>query len=362
MPNIALQRLFNQQLEQTTLKSPPDVVNWLGAVQSQEYAGAKWALGLRLQGFTDDDIEPYFTAGTILRTHVMRPTWHFVTPADIRWILDLTAPRVHAVNAYMYRKCELDDAIFQRSNEAIAKALQGGNQLTRAELAGALAQVSIEAEGVRLSYVMMHAELDGVICSGARRGKQFTYALVDERAPHARILERDEALAELTQRYFTSHGPATVDDFAWWSGLTKADVRAGLDMVGLQFVHEDIDGKIYWFAESTPVAPKPSHIAYLLPTYDELIIGYTDRSALFDATQIDDLNPRGRNMVFDSMIVIDGQIVGSWRRTFGKDAVVIETQLLKALNASETDAIINAAQRFGAFLQTPVEIELSTRS
>jgi hypothetical protein len=206
---------------------------------------------------------------------------------------------------------------------------------------------------------MMHAELDGVICSGARRGKQFTYALLDERAPHARILERDEALAELTQRYFTSHGPATVDDFAWWSGLTKADVRAGLDMVGSQFVHEYIDGRTYWFPESTPVAPKASHTAYLLPTYDELIIGYTDRSALFDASQTDDLNPRGRSMVFDSMIVIDGQIVGSWRRTFSKGAVVIETHALRTFSAAETDAIIAAAQRFGEFSQTPVEIDLS---
>jgi len=219
--DIAHRRLHNQHITRRTLETPQALVEWLGAVQAQDFAAAKWALGLRLQGVTDDDIEQAFTDGAILRTHVMRPTWHFVSPADIRWLLALTAPHVRAASAYYNRKLELDDAVFRRTNAVLANALQGGKQLTRDELASALQQAGIATDGEqRVTYIMMRAELDGVICSGARRGKQFTYALLAERAQQARTLDRDEALAELTMRYFTSHGPATIQDFVWWSGLT----------------------------------------------------------------------------------------------------------------------------------------------
>lgn len=213
--DIPRQRLRNQGIAGATFKKPGDVVEWLAAVQAQDYAGAKWALGLRLQDATDDDVEQAFAEGAILRTHLLRPTWHFVTPADIRWMLALTAPRAHAVNADMSRKLELDNALFKRSNAALARALHGGRQLTRDELRGVLQKAGIATDGgLRLGYLLMRAELDGMVCSGARRGKQFTYALLDERAPHAKTLGREEALAELAQRYFVSRGPATVQDFA----------------------------------------------------------------------------------------------------------------------------------------------------
>src|SRR5216684_6032669 len=247
--DIAHQRLHNQLISQPTNDAPGDVVQWLGAVQAQDYAAAKWAVGLRSAGVTSDAIERAFADGAILRTHLMRPTWHFVSPADIRWILALTAPRVNAVNAYYYRKLALDDAVFMHSNAMLAKALQGGKQLTRPELTSVLQQVGIATDDLqRFTYIMMRAELDGIVCSGARRGKQFTYALLDERAPQARTLDRDEALAELTRRYFTSHGPATLQDFVWWSGLAAIDAKAGIEMVKLQLVHEVVDGQAYWFS------------------------------------------------------------------------------------------------------------------
>src|SRR5262245_46773541 len=198
---IVRRRLFNHSLSITRFEKPEDVVKWLGAVQAQDYSGAKWALGLRATGLKDVAIERAFNAGKILRTHLMRPTWHFVTPADIRWLLALTAPRVNAVSASYYRKFELDDNIFFRSNDALAKALQGNNQLTREVLRFVLQQAGIIAKGIRFAYLLMRAELDGVICSGARRGKQFTYALLEERAPGVKRPKRDEALAELTRRY-----------------------------------------------------------------------------------------------------------------------------------------------------------------
>ncbi len=348
--DIAHRRLHNQHITRRTLETPQALVEWLGAIQAQDFAAAKWALGLRLQGMTDDDIEQAFTDGAILRTHVMRPTWHFVSPADIRWLLALTSPRVHAGNAYWYRKLELDDAIVKQSSDALTNALQGGKQLTRDELASALKLAGIATDGEqRVTYIVMRAELDGVICSGARRGKQFTYALLAERAPQARALARDEALAELTMRYFTSHGPATVQDFVWWSGLAAADAKVGLAMVTSHLLHETIDGQTYWFSPSTPPAQGYSQTAYLLPNYDEYTVGYTDRSAVFDALYTDKLDPRGG--LLTNTMVLDGQVIGTWKRTFKKNTIVIEANPFVPLSNTETCAFAASANRYSAFLR-----------
>lgn len=346
---IALQRLYQQRLSQNRFATPGEIVAWLGAVQGQDYLGTKWALGLRTQNATDDVIEGAFAEGTILRTHVMRPTWHFVTPADIRWMLALTAPRVNAMNAYMYRQLELDDALFLHSNTVIAKALQGGRQLTRAELASALAEAGIVAAGMRLSYIVHRAELDAVVCSGPRRRKQFTYALLEEHAPQARILEREEALAELVMRYYTGHGPATMQDFVWWSGLTAADAKSGLAMLASRLTHEVIDDQTYWFSTSMPPVVVPSAVAFLLPTYDEFLIGY----ASFAVARMLGLDA-GKKRLFDSTIVIDGRIVGSWRRSFKKGTVLIELAPFVPLTAAEGEAVLAATQRYGEFVGVTV--------
>jgi hypothetical protein len=345
--DTAHQRLLNQQLAQPTLTQPADLVAWLGAVQSQDYAGAKWALGLRLRGATDDAIEQAFSAGAILRTHVMRPTWHFVAPADIRWLLALTAPRINALNAYYYRKLELDQALFTRSNAALINALQGGKQLTRDPLRVVLQRAGIAIdELLRFSLLIMRAELDGVICSGARRGKQFTYTLLDERAPPAEPLERDAALAELARRYYTSHGPATLKDFVWWSGLATADARSGLETVKGDFIHEVRDGQTYWFSPATPPANAPTPTAYLLPSYDEYTVGYSDRSAIFDTSNT-------QHNALSNSIVLNGRIVGSWKRTL-KQGVVVETHSFAPLTEAESRAIALAAQQYAAFLDMPL--------
>ena len=348
--NIAYQRMHNQLITQPSLAKPGDVVRWLGAVQAQDYAGAKWALGVRLQNATDNDIEQAFADGTILRTHLLRPTWHFVSRDDIRWILALTAPRVNAAIAYYYRKLELDDATFSRSNALLENALRDGKQLTRSELLAIFEQAGIATNDLRLSHIIMHAELDMLICSGARRGKQFTYALLDERAPDAKMLERNDALAELTRRYFTSRGPVTLEDFVWWSGLTMSDARAGIEMVRSEFIHEVIDNKTYWFSSSMPIAKDASPtMTHLLPPYDEYTIAYKDRSAVLDSAHI----VQTRNGIFSPIIVVDGQIVGTWTRTFKKNTVLIETSLFTPLNESETRAISASANRYGAFLDMP---------
>jgi len=355
--DIAHQRLHNQHLSATTLKSLKEVVGYLGAVQAQDYAGAKWAIGQRIPNATDAAIDRSFNEGEILRTHVMRPTWHFVTPADIRWILELTAPRVHAANAYMYRKLELNDAIFKRSNAVLAKALQGGMQLTRTELASAFKKAGIIADGLRLGYFMMYAELEGLICSGGRRGKQFTYALLEERVPQVRALKRAEALAELTRRYFRSRGPATLQDFVWWSGLTMADARNGIEMVKSQFVNEMLEGQAYWF--SSPGSPasfrEKSPKAYLLPNYDEYFIGFKDRSAIGEVARRSNLLENSPSLLAH-IIILDGQVVGGWKRTLKKNVVIIELNLITDLTRAENRAIADAANRYGKFLGLQVEL------
>jgi len=355
--DIAHLRLHNQGLSKLRFMNASDVVSQLGAVQAQDYSGAKWALGQRMQNATDAAINQTFNEGEILRTHVMRPTWHFVTPADIRWMLELTAPRVHAANAYMYRKLELDDAILKRSNKALAKALQGGKQLTRTELASAFKEAGIVADGLRLGYFMMYAELEGLLCSGARRGKQFTYALLEERVPQVKTWKRDEALAELTRRYFASRGPATLQDFIWWSGLTMAAAKKGIEMVKSQFVSEVMNSQMYWFAEPKSPAPfrEKSPMAYLLPNYDEYFIGFKDRSAIGEVARRSNL-PENSPSLLAHIIILDSQVVGGWKRTLTMDMVAVELHLIKNLTKAEKRAIADAANRYGKFLSLPVEL------
>ena len=348
--DITRQRLHNQHITHHTYDKPVDIVQWMGAVQAQDFAAAKWAIGLRMFDVTDNDVEQAFTDGAILRTHVMRPTWHFVSPSDIRWLLALTAPRVYTAIAYYDRQLELDGATFLLSHAALAKALQGGRQLTRTELASTLQQVGIATEnGQRMTQLMMHAELDGIICSGARRGKQFTYTLLDERVPQTKLLDHDEALAALVRRYFTSHGPATMQDFMWWSGLTGDETKVGLEMNASQLFHERVNGQTYWFSELTPLAQNIAPTAYLLPNYDEYTVSYKDRSAVLDISHTDKFAVRD-SILFNHVIVLNGQAVGTWKRTLTKDTVFVVLSPFTPLNTTEMHLVAEAADRYGAFL------------
>lgn len=356
MTALTAHRLYNQRISHPPHADPVDVVQWLGAVQAQDYPAATWAVAQRTTGATAAGLEQAFAEGRILRTHVMRPTWHFVTPADIRWLLALTAPRVLAALSYMDRQVGLDDAVLAQGSAVLAAALRDSAYRTRAELGAALEQAGILAPSPRLGHLLMHAELDGLICSGPRRGKQFTYALLAERAPQARRLPRDEALAELTRRYFAGHGPATVQDFVWWSGLTTADARLGLDMIAGHVAQEVIDGQTYWAAEPAPAAPLPGTAAHLLPNYDEYVLGYTNRDAIFDAAHAEHLDARG-NVLFQNTVILDGQVAGTWKRTIKKHAVIVETALFAAPpDTAGTRALEAAAGRYGAFLGLPVEL------
>jgi hypothetical protein len=335
------------------------VVGWFGGLQSQDYHPAKWAVVQRLgPGVTDADLDRAFDDGVILRTHVLRPTWHFVAPADLRWLLGLTAPRVHALNAYAYRRGELDGPLLRRTTDLIAGAVAGGNHLTRAEIAALLAHHGITAAGFRLGYILIHAELEQMICSGPLRGKQHTYALVEERAPQAASLEREAALAELIRRYFTSHGPATAKDLSWWSSLTRADIASGLSLAGDALESTDVDGVTYWSAPGKAPAPAPSPSVRLLQAYDEYIVGYRQSKYLLDlrglaAAASDKLAlPNG-------VIVIDTQAAGRWKRTIRADTVVLEAALYRPFDPAETAALQAAADELGLFLGARAVVSVS---
>jgi hypothetical protein len=355
--DIVQQRLVNQRLIGPPFRNLTDSVAYFGAVQAQDYPAAQWAVGQRTQDATAAAVEQAFDTGQLLRTHVMRPTWHFVTPPDIRWLLALTAPRVNLAAAYNYRRLGLDETVFAASRGVLEGTLMGGKQLTRDELGAALARAGLATDGLRLSHLVMRAELDGVICSGARRGKQMTYALLEERVPPAGPLTRDEALAELARRYFRSHGPATDADYAWWSGLTLTDARAGLEMVKGQLERVECEGEAYWLArQATPADDRledDGPCVHLLPNYDEYIVGYTDREAVIDPARVQAPDARG-NVLFNYIMVFDGGVVGTWKRTPGKGGVTVAFSPFNPLSAAVEQAFATEAARYAAFLGLPL--------
>ena len=354
--DIARLRLQNQGLLASSFQKPEEVVKNLCAVQSQDYNGGLWALGLRLPAARQKIIAAAFDTGKILRTHLLRPTWHFIVPEDIRWLLMLTAPRVSSINKHYYRKAELDENIFAHSHKVIEKSLRDAQQLTRAELRTKFVQAGIPInDNLQMSLLMMHAELAGLVCSGAQRGKQFTYMLLEERAPAVPAISRDEALAEIIWRYFSTRGPATLQDFAWWSGLTMTDAKRGVEIVQAKLLQTEIEQQTYWFTESAATLSTSKLTAHLLPNFDEYFIGFKDRSAinlLLPQSEIDkNLLAFGGNI-----LIVNEQVVGTWKRTLKNDAAVIEWNLVIALKQAEQTALAQATELYGAFLQFPVSI------
>jgi hypothetical protein len=350
--DIARRRMHSQRLWGTPFERPDEVVEWMAAVQSQDFPVAKWSVAQRAKDVGDAAMDRAFADGAILRTHVLRPTWHFVLPADIRWMLELTAPRVNALNAHYYRKLGLDDELFARSNELIARALKGGAQLTRKEVAAELGRAGIATSGLQLGYILMRAELDAVICSGALRGKQHTYASLDERAPDAKALDRDGALAELTGRYFTSRGPATVKDYVRWSSLTAADGRRGLDMVKSRLGHEVVDGRTYWFAASSKAVKAGPKVIDLVQGLDECVMSYSESRDVLappSATLPDEA-------AFKHVVLLDGRVIGRWRRAPKRSSVVVETDLYRRLVRVQRQALDVAVERYGRFLGVPATL------
>jgi hypothetical protein len=350
---IAL-RLANQQFSQTTLSDAAEIVAHFGAMQAQDYAAAKWSLGLRLRPTTDRAMEEAFNAGHILRTHILRPTWHFVTPADIRWMQALTAPRVHQTNAGRYRQLGLDAPTLVRAADRIVATLHDGPR-TRPELGEALAAGGLDASGQRLAYMVMYAELEALIASGPRRGKQFTYTLLDTRAPATPApMTDEEALAGLLRRYFRSHGPATDHDFARWASQTLVDTRRGLAALDHELETVTVEGQLYWYSPAAPPPREPSPTTRLVSIYDEYTIGYADRDLIGEPQLSQSL--AGLGNALQHVILLDGRLAGTWRRIAGRHEVTAELSPLIPLSTADRQAIERAAGQLSAFLDRPVRV------
>ncbi|HWB91938.1 MAG TPA: winged helix DNA-binding domain-containing protein [Puia sp.] len=359
----------NQGVVKATLPDAASLVGWMGCVQAQDFAQAKWGLGLRT-GAPEARIEEDFNAGRILRTHVLRPTWHFILPQDIGWMLRLSAPRIKAFSKPMHRQLDIDTAVLRRSKKVIEKSLAGGKALTRTELATIFKRARINTDDIRMNFLMMDAELDGIICSGPRKGKQFTYVLLTEGVSQVLDLDGDAALGELARRYFTSRGPATLQDFAWWGGVNLGQAKRGFEVVKEMLECVVVNGQAYWFARAlvdtaglalpgsgtladtaSLALPRSGALppVILLPAFDELTVAYKDRS---------DILPREyekeSSYGLKPVVVVNGRIVGIWRRVLGKGKVIVEVRLFEKVSKTAERLIGREVKRYGKFVEEGV--------
>jgi len=343
-------RLHNQHITHQTLATPVDVVRWLGAIQGQDYPGAKWAIGLRLPGNTDADIEQAIAGHAIVRTWLLRGTLHLSAAEDLCWMLALVAPRLINGNAHRYAQLALDEFTLTRSNDILAGALQGGVELDRRALLALLEEHGISTEGQRGVYLLQRASLDGLIAQGVQRGQYGTFFALDT-LPPGRALAREEALAELARRYFTTRGPATLQDFVWWSSLTTPDARAAIASIQGEIVEETVDGQRYWRPEVSPIESK--EVAALLPGFDEYLLAYRDRRAALAPEHEPHIKRGG---MFAPTIMVGGRIAGTWQRKIKKRAVAITLNSFAPLSDRARAAVTSAAQQYGEYVGLPVEV------
>ena len=350
--SLVVRRMHAQRLWGPGAESLADVVRAFGAMQAQEFAPAKWAIAQRMRNeIVDGTIQAAYDTGELLRTHVLRPTWHFVHPLDIRWLLCASAPRVHALSSHYYRREGVDAEVVTGARHVFEAALGDGRHLTRPELASALAAAGLPSEGLALTLTVMHAEVDGVLISGAMRGTRHTYTLLDLRVPPTEPIDRDEALGELCRRYFRGHGPATLRDLTTWASLTVAEARRGLDVVGGELDCEHVGGRTYYVV-GTDKGPAPAAPWIdLLQDYDEAIVGYSESRDVM-------LRPDGPTTALVARwraMLLDGRLIGFWRHRAirGTGGVEVEIQPSRPLSTAEYAALDGAIARLGAFLQVP---------
>jgi hypothetical protein len=369
--SIARERLRAHRLVGPPFASPIEAVRAFGAVQAQDFAAAAWAVGRRTRSATADSFGRLFDEGAILRTHILRPTWHFVLPEDLGWLVRLTGPRLGSRLAGRRRQLGIDGRTIERAEAAFASALRERGPLTRPELGDVLEAVGIDAAGQRLPHLLLAAEVDGVIVSGPRRGKAFTYASTElrltERDPRDMHLDREAALGDLTRRYFAVHGPAQVADFVWWSGVTTADARAGIEAAGDALARRRIDGADYWSGASgragrASKADGPdSPVAHLLPNFDEFTVGYRDRSAVLDPRRAFDASMFSFGSVLSNVVLIDGVVRGSWRRIGVGKTHRIDLRLLGPLTNAESASVRREVDRYGRFLGAEIALAKEVR-
>jgi hypothetical protein len=352
-------REAGQRISATEFNNAPEVAEWMGAIQAQDYSMAKWAIGCRLTDSSDEKVEASFDNGEIIRTHVMRPTLHFISSKDIYWMIELTAPRIKPSLKSWNKKFELTDSILTKCYNLIEKRLFKGQSLTREEFSEEFNKEKIRTDENRLYHILVCAELDGIICSGPRKNGKHTYALLSERVPYRKVYTRDESLAELAKRYFTSHGPATLLDFVWWSGLSVKEAGVALESVKSGLISENVDFKKYWFSISSLKSNYTGRSVHLLAAFDEFLISYKDRSAALSLS--DNKKSVSTNGIFYPVIIENGQVTGVWKRLIKKNSVIIEIDLFSPKNNTSRSLIEEKCCQFGHFVNKVADIKFKSQ-
>jgi len=353
------QRMVNQGLRQPVRLEITGVLGDFVGMQAQEFQYALWSFPQRMAGgaaVTRADTQRAFDDGLILRTHVLRPTWHFALPQDIRWMLRLTAPKLRRIMGSYTRQAGLDRAELDRTQDALAGAVQHGKHCTRKDLIAALEAAGIAAGDGRLTFILMHAEYDEVLISGAMQGKQQTYAAFDERVPPGPNYSEDEALAELARRFVQTRAPVTAKDLAIWASLTLAQAKRGLAAIESQCTVTELDGMTMFSmpGERRPAAADPDRpIVDLIQGYDELVMSYSESRRLLAPAGVLPVPDRALHL---HAILIDGRFTGHWRHQLTGAGATVETQLYRPLTAPEQEALAAAVRRYGAYLGVPTEI------
>lgn len=352
---IAQLRLISQKLHKTTDNTPQEIVQHLGAMQAQDYAMAKWAVGSRC-GASEKVIEEAINSAQIIRTHILRPTWHFVSADDIYWMLDLSGPQVKRIVTSYVKKYGYDAKKLDQTNAAIQKILAGNNHLTREEIMQELSITKTPSPDHLSGPIMMYAELDGLVCNGKMKGKQMTYALLEERVPKTQgRLTQEEGLIKLALRYFESHGPATLLDFSWWSGFSPTSCKNIINAIELQLNSITIEDQKYWFKNDISTEDDFRESIHFLPAFDEILISYKSR----EASILPEHQPKAftNNGIFKPIILENSKVIGTWKRTIKKDHAKIETQFFNETENHKKAILFEGIKPFENYLGTKIQIE-----
>ncbi|WP_018127604.1 winged helix DNA-binding domain-containing protein [Balneola vulgaris] len=345
-------RMMQQRVVGSDISNPKLMLEWMGALQAQDFSMSKWALGCRLPGLKETDIEESFNKGECLRTHAIRPTWHLLSPDNIKWLLKYSAPHIRNSLKSRYQKLGLTDKIFHKASSIIVNELVEKKICLRRELIDLLEAQGIDTSMNKASYILMDIELKGLICSGPLSNKKQTYTLLASLECQEFLYSDDNSDAEIAKKYFTSRGPATVKDFAWWSGLPQRKAKAVVEKITPELDSYIVNGQEYWIAKTKVETSYVDQQAFLLPAFDEMVVAYKDRSAIIDAEYL----PRAvsRNGIIWPIVLLNGQAAGTWKRTIRKQEVMIEVSSFWGLSYSERNQIEEAAHQFASFIdKTP---------
>ena len=346
-------RVASQQLEQPRFESPKELVSWMGAIQAQEYEMAKWAIGIRLRSSSLETVNEALYKGDILRTHVMRPTWHFVAAEDIRWMLMLSSERIKAA-VMSYAKGhfgKIEKALFTRCLDQIGKILEGYKSLTKQEIAEhfCCSGILVEADNHRMTRFMVRAEQEGIVCSGEDKGGKYTYALLEERVPPVPEITKDEALARLARSYFRSHAPAVLQDFIWWSGLPVSEAKQAIYLIESELTAEQWNGQTWYVHEACRTRGKVSGRLHLLPSYDEYLLGYKDRTDVLPKEHYS--KAFTNNGLFYPVILHEGQVIGNWSKSAKKGSASIECSWFRSNDCVDETVLNQEKDKYMRFWQ-----------